>query len=227
MDLKRVLWLGGIAAVIAIGGAWIFAQFQQPLLQMVQAGQGAQPVSYGAPPAGGQDRFDVPYVPTHERVVEEMLKMARVTKDDVVYDLGCGDGRIVITAAKKYGARGVGVDIDPERIKESKENARKAGVTDRVTFVQRDLFKMDLKEASVVTLYLLPEINLKLRPKLFKELKPGTRIVSHDFDMGEWKPERTVNLRVDRNHVLYYWTIPAKADQAAALQSEAGDEKRE
>lgn len=150
---------------------------------------------------------DVPYVPTPQNVVDEMLKMAAVTKNDVVYDLGCGDGRIVITAAKQYGARGVGVDIDPERIKESNENARKAGVTDRVKFVQGDLFNVDLKDATVVTLYLLPEINLKLRPKLFKELKPGTRVVSHAFDMDDWRPERTV--RVD-GRTIFYWTIPAK-----------------
>jgi SAM-dependent methyltransferase len=150
---------------------------------------------------------DVPYVPTPQIVVDEMLKVASVTKNDVVYDLGCGDGRIVITAAKQHGARGVGVDIDPERIKESNENAQKAGVTERVKFMQGDLFKMDLKEATVVTLYLLPEINLKLRPKLFQELKPGTRVVSHAFDMGDWKPEKTV--KVD-GRTIYYWTIPAK-----------------
>jgi SAM-dependent methyltransferase len=210
MSLKRMLWLGSLAAVIAVGGTWIAAQVKWPF-----------PTGSQGPPAGPnaayanvkQDGLDVPYVPTPERVVDEMLKLTKVTKDDVVYDLGCGDGRIVITAAKQYGARGVGVDIDPERIKESKENARKAAVTDRVKFVQRDLFKMDLKEATVVALYLLPEINLKLRPKLFRELKPGTRIVSHEFDMGEWKPEQLVRMRVDRNHVLYYWTIPAKENQ--------------
>jgi SAM-dependent methyltransferase len=146
-------------------------------------------------------------------VVAKMLEMAQVKAGDVVYDLGCGDGRFVVTAAKKYGARGVGVDIDPQRIKESNANAKAAGVTDKVKFVQRDLFKMDLKEATVLTLYLLPEINLRLRPKLFQQLKPGTRIVSHDFDMGEWKPEQTVRMRVDRDHVLYYWTIPAKENQ--------------
>ena len=155
----------------------------------------------------------MPDVPTPEPVVEEMLKVAKVDKDDVLYDLGCGDGRIVITAAQQYGTRGVGVDLDPQRIRESNANARKARVTDRVKFVRGDLFKMDLKEATVVTLYLLPEINLKLRPKLFRELKPGTRVVSHDFDMADWRPEKTVRMKVQRDHVLYYWTIPEKKDQ--------------
>lgn len=156
---------------------------------------------------------DVHYVPTPEEVVEKMLELANVGKDDVVYDLGCGDGRIVITAAKKYGARGVGVDIDPQRIKESNENAQKAGVTDRVKFLQQDLFEMDFSEATVVTLYLLPALNLKLRPKLLRELKPGTRIVSHAFDMGDWKPEKVVTVSADSGFVdqltVYYWVVPA------------------
>ena len=151
---------------------------------------------------------DVPYVPTPEEVVDEMLKVANVTKDDVVYDLGSGDGRIVITAVKKYGAkRGVGVDINPERIREANANAQAAGVTDRVKFVEQDLFEMDLKDATVVTLYLLPDVNLKLRPKLLRELKPGTRIVSHAFDMGDWTPEKT--LTVDGRSV-YFWVVPDK-----------------
>lgn len=155
---------------------------------------------------------DVIYVPTPEEVVEEMLKVAKVGKNDVVYDLGCGDGRIVITAAKKYGARGIGVDIDPQRIKESNENAQKAGVADRVKFLQQDLFTLDFKDATVVTLYLLPQLNLKLRPKLLSELKPGTRIVSHAFDMGDWKPEQTMSVssgdQVDRT--IYYWVVPPR-----------------
>lgn len=151
--------------------------------------------------------LDVPYVPTPPEVVDEMLRMAAVTKDDVVYDLGCGDGRIVIAAAKKYGARGVGVDIDPQRIKEANENARKEGVTDHVKFIQQDLFQTDLSEATVVTLYLLPDINLKLRPKLWRELRPGARVVSHAFTMGDWEPERTAN--VD-GRMVYFWTIPSK-----------------
>jgi tRNA G37 N-methylase Trm5 len=152
--------------------------------------------------------LEVPYVPTPNNVVEEMLKVANVGKDDVVYDLGCGDGRIVITAAQKYGARGVGVDINPDRIKESNENARKAGVTDRVKFLQQDLFETDLREATVVTLYLLPDVNRRLRPKMFRELKPGTRIVSHAFDMGEWNPEKVIKVSgADRERTIYYWVI--------------------
>jgi SAM-dependent methyltransferase len=151
---------------------------------------------------------EVPYVPTPNNVVEEMLKVANVGKDDMVYDLGCGDGRIVITAAQKYGARGVGVDISPDRIKESNENAQKAGVTDRVKFLQNDLFETDLKEATVVTLYLLPDVNRRLRPKLFRELKPGTRVVSHAFDMGEWNPEKVLKVPgADRERTIYYWVI--------------------
>ena len=151
---------------------------------------------------------DVPYVPTPQTVVDEMLKIAAVSKDDVVYDLGSGDGRIVITAAKNFQARGVGVDINPERIKEANANAQQAGVTDRVKFIEQDLFETDLKEASVVTLYLLPEVNLRLRPKLWRELKPGTRVVSHSFDMGDWKPEKTVKLG---ERTIYYWVIPERA----------------
>ncbi|WP_066375115.1 MULTISPECIES: cyclopropane-fatty-acyl-phospholipid synthase family protein [unclassified Anabaena] len=150
---------------------------------------------------------DVPYVPTPQPVVDAMLEVAQVNKNDVLYDLGSGDGRIVITAAQKYGTRGVGIDINPERIQEANTNAKNAKVTDRVQFVQQDLFNTDLSEATVVTLYLLPDINLKLRPKLFKELKPGTRVVSHAFNMGEWKPEKT--LQVD-GRTIYYWVIPTE-----------------
>jgi len=150
---------------------------------------------------------DVIFVPTPQTVVDAMLKMANVTKDDVVYDLGCGDGRIVITAARQFGARGVGIDIDPQRIRESNENATKAGVTDRVRFSNSDIFadSTNLSEASVVTLYLLPSLNVKLIPKLKRELKPGTRIVSNSFDMGEWEPEKT--MEVD-GRMIYFWTIP-------------------
>ncbi|HLL77435.1 MAG TPA: 50S ribosomal protein L11 methyltransferase [Pyrinomonadaceae bacterium] len=158
-------------------------------------------------------RKDVPYVPTPQEVVDEMLRMANVGKNDVVYDLGCGDGRLVITAVKKFGAkRGVGVDIDPQRIKESNENARAAGVTDRVKFVEQNLFETDFKEATVVTLYLLPDVNLRLRPKLWSDLKPGTRVVSHAFDMGDWQPEKTTS--VD-GRMIYFWTIPATKPPAA------------
>jgi len=150
---------------------------------------------------------DVIFVPTPQEVVDQMLKMANVHKGDVLYDLGCGDGRTVVTAAKEYGIRAVGVDINPERIKESEENAKNAGVTNLVSFRNEDLFETDIKEASVVTLYLLPSLNVKLRPRLWKELKPGSRIVSHDFDMGDWPPEKTVELD---GHTIYMWTVPAK-----------------
>jgi len=155
-----------------------------------------------------QKKLDVPYVPTPQTVVDAMLSVAAVNKDDVVYDLGCGDGRIVITAAKKHGARGVGVDIDPDRIQEANANAKTEGVSDRVKFIEQDLFQTDFKDASVVTLYLLPYINLKLRPKLLSELKPGTRVVSHAFDMGDWKPDKTET--VDGNRTIYFWIIPEK-----------------
>lgn len=148
---------------------------------------------------------DVPYVPTPQPVVDAMLAVAKVGKNDVLYDLGSGDGRIVNTAAQKFGTRGTGIDIDPQRIEEANENAKKAGVTNLVRFVQQDLFKTDFSEATVVTLYLLPEINLQLRPKLLKELKPGTRIVSHAFDMGDWKPQQTLNVE---GKTVYYWVVP-------------------
>jgi len=152
-------------------------------------------------------RPDVIFVPTPETVVEAMLQVANVTKNDTVYDLGCGDGRIPVTAARKYGARGVCFDIDPQRIKEANENVAKNNVGNLVKVVEGDLFEQDLSGASVVTLYLLPSLNLKLMPKLMKELKPGTRIVSHAFDMGDWKPEK--ELDVDGRRV-YFWTIPKR-----------------
>jgi ubiquinone/menaquinone biosynthesis C-methylase UbiE len=150
---------------------------------------------------------DVPFVPTPEKVVETMLEVAKVGPKDVVYDLGSGDGRIVISAAKKYGARGVGIDIDPDRIKEARANARKAGVEKRVEFRQGDLFDAKISDATVVTIYLLSGINLKLKPKLLAELKPGTRIVSHAFDMGDWKPEATAKVGTS---TVYYWVVPEK-----------------
>jgi len=159
--------------------------------------------------------LDVPYVPTKPEVVAKMLEMARVGKDDVLYDLGCGDGRIVITAAKNFGTRGVGIDINPERIKESRENAEAEKVADRVTFLQQDLFQTDFHEASVVTLYLLSSVNLRLRPILFAQLRPGTRVVSHDFSMDTWKPDDSAVVTTDgMTHDVYFWTIPANASGA-------------
>jgi ribosomal protein L11 methylase PrmA len=133
-----------------------------------------------------------------------MLQLAGVQKSDLVIDLGCGDGRIVIAAAKEYGAHGIGVDIDPERIQEAKENARKAGVANLVEFRQGDLFDADIRKATVVTLYLLPSVNMKLRPKLWRDLKPGTRVVSHTFDMEDWKPERVEEVGGSE---IFLWTI--------------------
>jgi ribosomal protein L11 methylase PrmA len=164
-------------------------------LSVLAAGAAAQPV------------LDVPYVPTPEPVVDAMLKLAQVKRGDVLYDLGSGDGRIVIAAAKRYGVRGTGVDIDPRRIDEANANARKAGVAKLVRFVNRDLFEVDFSEATVVTLYLLPRINLQLRPKLLAELRPGTRIVSHGFDMGDWKPEQAVMVG---SNTIYLWTVPPR-----------------
>ncbi|PYT11048.1 MAG: SAM-dependent methyltransferase [Acidobacteria bacterium] len=161
---------------------------------------------------------DVPFVPTTEQAVQAMLKLADVKKTDIVYDLGCGDGRIVIAAAKDYGAHGVGIDINPQRIQEAKDNAKKAGVEDLVRFEENDLFEADIHEASVVTLFLLSGVNLKLRPKLLKDLKPGTRIVSNTFDMGDWKPNKEAT--VDGSSIgddeftlsrrLYLWIVPPR-----------------
>jgi SAM-dependent methyltransferase len=159
---------------------------------------------------------DVPYVPTTEAAVQEMLKLADVKKSDVVYDLGCGDGRIVIAAAKSFGARGVGIDINPQRISEAKQNAKTAGLEKLVRFEENDLFQADIQQATVVTLFLLPQINLKLRPKLLQDLKPGTRIVSNTFDMGDWKPEKEATVGGDDadyeplSRKLYLWIVPAR-----------------
>lgn len=168
----------------------------------------------GAHAAGEQP--SVPYVPTPQAVVDRMLDIARVTAQDYLIDLGSGDGRIVVTAAKKFGARGFGVDLNPVRISEANENARKNGVTDKVAFYQRNLFETDLTQATVITMYLLPRVNLELRPKLL-ELKPGTRLVSHDFDMGDWKADAAVRMdAADKfsgaggDSDVYFWVVPAK-----------------
>jgi SAM-dependent methyltransferase len=154
--------------------------------------------------------LDVPFVPTPMSVVDAMLDMAKVTGNDLVYDLGCGDGRIVIRAAERFGARGVGVDLNPVRVKEAKAAAKRAGraIESKVHFEVGDVFKFDFSPATVVTMYLLPSVNLKLRPRIFKELKPGTRIVSHDFDMGDWEPQAKRELD---SSTVYFWTVPAKA----------------
>jgi SAM-dependent methyltransferase len=147
---------------------------------------------------------DVPFVPTPLVVVDEMLRVAEVGPEDVVYDLGSGDGRIVIAAARKFGARGVGVELNADLVAQSEEAARHAGVAERVKFLQQDLFKTDFAEASVITMYLLPNVNRRLRPQLLA-LKPGTRIVAHDFDLGEWKPDRVTTIRKN----VFLWIVPA------------------
>ena len=161
-------------------------------------------VPSAAQQAGTLRQPDVIFVPTPQEVVDAMLQMANVTANDFVFDLGSGDGRIPITAAQKYGARAVGIDIDPQRIKEATENLAKAMVGDKVKFLNQDLFQTDISQATVVTLYLLPSLNVKLMP-ILKKLKPGTRIVSHSFDMGsDWPPEKTQDVQ---GRTIYYWTI--------------------
>ena len=175
-------------------------------------------VSQAAAQRGERKRQpDVPYVPTTEEAVRAMLKLADVKKADIIYDLGCGDGRIVIAAAKTYGARGVGIDIDPDRIQEARENAKKAGVENLVRFEENDLFQANFREATVVTLFLLPSINLKRRPKLLQNLKPGTRVVSNTFDMGTWRPEKEQSLPGadddeigSLSHKFFLWKIPPR-----------------
>ncbi len=165
-----------------------------------------------AAPLAAQDselKKDVPYVPTPPEVVEAMMKLGKVSAGDIHYDLGCGDGRIVVTAVKQYGAkRGTGYDIDPERIKEANENAKQAGVTDKAKFILGNLFEADFRDATVVTLYLLPDVNLRLRPKLLKDLKVGSRIVSHQFDMGEWEPDEKITLDW---RTIYLWKVTEKS----------------
>lgn len=151
---------------------------------------------------------DVPYIPTPPDVVDAMLRLAGVKKGDVVYDLGCGDGRIVIGAAQNFGARGTGVDISPERVQEAEENARKAGVSGQVNFIEQNLFSTRFQDATVIMLYLLPELNLRLRPKLLRDLRTGARIVSNRFDMGDWKPDKQVSVN---GHNVYLWIVTETA----------------
>lgn len=158
------------------------------------------------PAARAQFSYDVPYVPTPPVVVEEMLRLAEVTAEDFVIDLGSGDGRVVIAAVSKFGARGIGVDLDPDRIEESNYNAYLQGVSESVTFQQQDLFKFDFSKATVITMYLLPSVNMRLRSRLLNELKPGTRIVSHDFDMEDWQPDDKSTVRKN----VFLWIVPAK-----------------
>ena len=174
----------------------------------------------------------VPYVPTPQEVVDKMLAMARVTPKDFLIDLGSGDGRIDVTAAQKFGARGFGVDLNPVRIREAVENAMKNGVSDRADFYQRNLFETDLNSASVITMYLLPRVNMELRPRLL-DLKPGTRIVSHDFDMDDWKPEETVHMDVKQKYgnaggtsSIYFYIVPAKVAGSWQWQQTIGGKEQ-
>lgn len=187
--MKRLFLIGaaGMAAAISVGAMTILP---------------AQPQAAVEP-----RRPDVIFVPTPTEVVDAMLAMAQVKPGDVLYDLGSGDGRIPIAAARKFGVRAVGIDIDPQRIKEARANAKAANVEDKVTFRQEDLFKTDFSEASVVTLYLLDTLNEKLRPRLLAELKPGTRIVSHAFRMGDWEPQKTQDVN---GSMIYFWTVPPR-----------------
>ncbi len=189
MKKHRVLGLLALGAVLALASPAVLQELAWPQFK----------------------GYDVPFVPTPTEVVDEMLSLADIKAGDLLYDLGCGDGRIVITAAKRFGIKAVGIDIDPIRISESNDNAVKAGVTDRVRFIERNLFEADFKDATVVTMYLLTSVNLRLRPKLLAELKPGTRLVSHTFDMGEWKPDRTslVKTAYDDHRAVHYWVVPA------------------
>ena len=189
--MHRRQFLAGLAATSAAGIAHAYEPSRILLSQAATAPARRSP--------------DVIFVPTPNEVVEKMLEMAKVSAKDVVYDLGCGDGRIVITAAQKFGCRSVGIDIDPKRIEEATANAKAAKVTDKVKFIEADLFESNISEATVVTLYLLTRLNEKLKPKLLKDLKPGTRVVSHAFDMGDWKPEATASVNAT---TVYLWRIP-------------------
>ena len=196
----RMILLCLLAAAAMLGPFW--------LLGLATSGDAAPPgwlssqqEAQNAPPR----KPDVHYVPTPPEVVDEMLRLAEIKKGDVLYDLGSGDGRIAIAAAKKHGIRAVGIDIDPQRIKEAEENARAAGVEKLVKFRQEDLFEVDIREATVVTLYLLESLNKRLRPKLWSDLKPGNRIVSHAFGMGDWEPEK--KSEVD-GRTVYLWRVP-------------------
>ncbi len=188
----------------------------QTVTQQAAPQQAAPPTATAAKPLRSPD---VIYVPTPPEVVDAMLKVAKVRQGDVLYDLGSGDGRIPITAVQKYNVtRATGIEINPERIVEAEQNLKTAGVGDRVRFRNEDLFEANFSDATVITLYLLPALNVKLLPKMLKELKPGTRVVSHAFAMGDWKPEQTLDIG---GRSVYFWTIPAKGTAAYAAASAA------
>jgi SAM-dependent methyltransferase len=154
-------------------------------------------------------RPDIAYIPTPSEIISSALSLAKIVKGDVIYDLGCGDGRVAIAAAKTWGIRAVGIDIDPNRIQEAKQNAEAAGVERLVEFRLQNLFECDFSDASIIFIYLLPHLNLRLKPKLFHQLKPGTRIISRDFDMGDWQPDQLITVReIEEESTIYYWLIP-------------------
>jgi len=220
----RLSFLAGVACAVALLSAAVFyargasdrALLQlnrQPSLEPGNSSGGELTLGQenaSAASATPRKKPDILYVPTPQQLVDVMLDMAKVTRDDIVYDLGCGDGRLVITAAKKFGATGVGIDIDPQRISESRQNARRAGVEGKVRFLEQDLFESDFHDATVVTLYLLSELNLRLRPHIFAQLKPGTRVVSHAFKMGDWEPDAHKTIEINGNsYDAYCWVVPA------------------
>jgi SAM-dependent methyltransferase len=193
---------------IAIGGSLIPIGRMLTLKHQPAIAEAQAPAT--TPPQTPLRKPDVIFVPTPPEVVDRMLTIASVNKNDILYDLGSGDGRIPITAVRQYGVqRAVGIDINPKRILDANARAKRAGITDRVQFLNQDLFESNFREATVVTLYLLPKLNVKLRPQLLTQLKPGSRVVSHNFDMGEWQPERTEQIDVNgQNHTVYLWTVP-------------------
>src|SRR5712671_5121267 len=184
--------------------------------------------------AQGQEKdLDTPYVPTPQAVVDRMLDIAQVKAGDVVIDLGSGDGRIMITAAKRHGAQGFGVEIDPRLVQRSNEEARRLGIADRVKFLRQDLFNTDFHEADVLTLYLLPDVNIALRPRILAELKPGTRVVSHDYDMREWRPDvqETVSaldkkVGTRKESTVYLWIVPARVEGEWTFELSSGGKAR-
>jgi precorrin-6B methylase 2 len=201
--------------VALLGGFWPWSVLGQDWLPQEPAEPTESTEPIFVPPNLGRSDLpsqapDVPYVPTPQVVVDKMLEVADVKPGDVLYDLGSGDGRIVVTAAQRFGVRGVGIDINPERIQEAEANAKKAGVQKLTEFREEDLFKADIGKATVVTMYLLPSVNNRLKPKLLRDLKPGTRIVSHAFDIEGWEPERIVE--VD-GRTIYLWTVPEDPSQ--------------
>lgn len=201
---QRIFLVIGLVAFFVSAGWFISG------LAWLETGLGARTAQ--AQDAGYESKKIVPFVPTPQEIVERMLEIAQVKKGDVVYDLGSGDGRIVITAAKKYGVKAVGFEIDPDLIKQSRESIKKAGLGHLAEIRDQDILTADLSPASVVTMYLLPEVNLQLRPNVWRQLKPGSRVVSHDFDMGDWKPLKTESLK-DKSgwdHTLYFWRVEAK-----------------